>query len=137
VKKIQKLNVLTSAVLWTIWKTHNDLCFQGVRWTDVRMRDGSARGWCEIGGAATKTRRCRRTGGLGDRVEAKKIKTNAVVLEGARRPSTRFRVQCLFQSNGSVNLMIVTQDGDVLSQSGVRGDRVGFTDGALLMLVSK
>jgi hypothetical protein len=87
-----------------------------------------ARGWCEIGGAATKTRRCRRTGGLGDRVEAKKIKTNAVVLEGARRPSTRFRVQCLFQSNGSVNLMIVTQDGDVLSQSGVRGDRVGFTD---------
>jgi hypothetical protein len=44
-------------------------------------------------GSATKKGRHRRTGGLSDRVGAKKIKTNAVALEGATRPSTRSRVQ--------------------------------------------
>jgi hypothetical protein len=36
-KEYKSLNVLTSAVLWTIWKTRNDICFQGVQWTGLKM----------------------------------------------------------------------------------------------------
>jgi hypothetical protein len=28
-KKCRPLNVLCSAIMWTIWKSHNELCFQG------------------------------------------------------------------------------------------------------------
>jgi hypothetical protein len=28
-KKFKNLNVITTAALWSIWKSRNDLCFQG------------------------------------------------------------------------------------------------------------
>jgi hypothetical protein len=34
------LNVLSSAVLWSLWKLCNDLCFQVNQWKDVRMLAG-------------------------------------------------------------------------------------------------
>jgi hypothetical protein len=35
-KKFKVVNALTSAVLWTIWKLRNGLCFQGIKWTDPK-----------------------------------------------------------------------------------------------------
>jgi hypothetical protein len=31
-KNMGCVNVLTTAVLWTIWKMRNNMCFQGVCW---------------------------------------------------------------------------------------------------------
>jgi hypothetical protein len=36
-KKIKSLNILTSAMMWNIWKTCNDLCFQNVKWTSMKV----------------------------------------------------------------------------------------------------
>lgn len=30
------LNMCTSAILWSLWKLRNAICFQGAKWTDVR-----------------------------------------------------------------------------------------------------
>jgi hypothetical protein len=32
-KKYKNANIVTSAMLWTLWKFHNDLVFQGTHWT--------------------------------------------------------------------------------------------------------
>jgi hypothetical protein len=39
-KKFRVHNVLTSAVIWSIWKTRNNLCFQGAVWTKVEAMLG-------------------------------------------------------------------------------------------------
>jgi hypothetical protein len=36
-KKFKAHNVLTTAVIWSIWKTGNNLCFQGVCWSRVEV----------------------------------------------------------------------------------------------------
>jgi hypothetical protein len=39
--KHAELNVFTSAVLWTLWKSRNVLCFQGLCWTNLeKMMSG-------------------------------------------------------------------------------------------------
>jgi hypothetical protein len=35
-KKLNCLNVLTTAVFWIIWKFRNEMCFQGRKWTGVK-----------------------------------------------------------------------------------------------------
>ena len=35
-KKHTVLNMCTSAFLWSLWKLRNNICFQGVIWSDVR-----------------------------------------------------------------------------------------------------
>jgi hypothetical protein len=35
--KFKCLNVLTTAVLWAIWKSHSDLCFQNMQWTGMKV----------------------------------------------------------------------------------------------------
>jgi hypothetical protein len=35
-KKYKFVNIVTSAMLWTLWKFRNDLVFQGARWTGMR-----------------------------------------------------------------------------------------------------
>jgi hypothetical protein len=39
-KKYRMLNVLSSAVLWTLWKSQNVLCFQDRQWRDLRELAG-------------------------------------------------------------------------------------------------
>jgi hypothetical protein len=39
-KKFRIHNVLTSAVIWSIWKTRNNLCFQGAVWIKVEAMMG-------------------------------------------------------------------------------------------------
>jgi hypothetical protein len=39
-KRFKLLNVLTSAALWTSWKTRNELCFQGKQWVSLRPLAG-------------------------------------------------------------------------------------------------
>jgi hypothetical protein len=39
-KKLKSLNVLTTTVFWTIWKFRNELCFQGRRWTGMKVLMG-------------------------------------------------------------------------------------------------
>jgi hypothetical protein len=39
-KRFSMLNMLSSAVLWSLWKLRNDLCFQVNQWKDVRMLVG-------------------------------------------------------------------------------------------------
>ena len=34
-KKYKAVNVFTTAVLWTLWKVRNELCFQGLIWTGM------------------------------------------------------------------------------------------------------
>jgi hypothetical protein len=34
-QNLADMNVLSSAVLWTLWKTRNNLCFQGMCWTKL------------------------------------------------------------------------------------------------------
>jgi hypothetical protein len=34
-RKHDDMNMLSSAVLWTLWKTRNNLCFQGMCWTKL------------------------------------------------------------------------------------------------------
>jgi hypothetical protein len=36
-KKFSTLNMITSAVLWSIWKLRNDLCFQRIGWRSMEM----------------------------------------------------------------------------------------------------
>jgi hypothetical protein len=36
-KKYLVTNVISSAVLWSLWKLRNDICFQGVVWLGMRM----------------------------------------------------------------------------------------------------
>jgi hypothetical protein len=36
-KKYIALNVLTTAVFWTLWKMRNDLYFQGLSWTGANV----------------------------------------------------------------------------------------------------
>jgi hypothetical protein len=49
-KKYRTLNVLTTAVFWTLWKMRNDLCFQGLSWTGghvlLRRSAKMLRDWC-------------------------------------------------------------------------------------------
>jgi hypothetical protein len=35
-KNHELTNVLSSAVIWSIWKLRNELCFQGVPWTRMK-----------------------------------------------------------------------------------------------------
>jgi hypothetical protein len=39
-KKYNIVNIFSIVVLWTIWKTRNDLCFQGTCWLRVEMMFG-------------------------------------------------------------------------------------------------
>jgi hypothetical protein len=32
---VSEVNVCTSGVLWALWKTHSDMCFQGLHWTGI------------------------------------------------------------------------------------------------------
>jgi hypothetical protein len=36
-KKYKILNVVTSAALWSIWKSRNDSCFQEARWIGMKI----------------------------------------------------------------------------------------------------
>ena len=36
-KKFLVPNVISSAVLWSLWKLRNEICFQGVVWLGMRM----------------------------------------------------------------------------------------------------
>jgi hypothetical protein len=50
-KRFRVHNVLTSAMVWSIWKTRNNLCFQGTVWTKVEAvlactPSSSGAGWC-------------------------------------------------------------------------------------------
>jgi len=36
-KKFMVCNIVSSAVLWVIWKLRNALCFQGVPWMGMKM----------------------------------------------------------------------------------------------------
>jgi hypothetical protein len=36
-KNYKVYNVLTTALIWSIWKTRNNLCFQGVVWAKVEV----------------------------------------------------------------------------------------------------
>jgi hypothetical protein len=50
IKKYRTLNVLTTAVFWTLWNMRNDLCFQGLSWTGghvlLRRSAKMLRDWC-------------------------------------------------------------------------------------------
>jgi hypothetical protein len=35
-KKFMICNIVTSVVLWVLWKLHNSLCFQGVPWLGMK-----------------------------------------------------------------------------------------------------
>jgi hypothetical protein len=35
-KKYKEVNMCTAALLWTLWKSRNDLVFQGAKWTGMR-----------------------------------------------------------------------------------------------------
>ena len=35
-KKNSALNITYTAVLWSLWKLHNDMCFQGKAWPGVK-----------------------------------------------------------------------------------------------------
>jgi hypothetical protein len=39
-KNLKAVNVLTTAVIWCIWKVRNDICFQGTCWTGMRKLFG-------------------------------------------------------------------------------------------------
>jgi hypothetical protein len=74
-KKYKMLNVLSSPVLWTLWKSRNILCFQDNQW-----RDFVGAGWAmctdaaRLAGAA-KTRRGCRSGRMDTGAGKKKIKS--------------------------------------------------------------
>jgi hypothetical protein len=36
-EKLMCLNVTSAAVIWSIWKTRNNMCFQGLCWSKVEM----------------------------------------------------------------------------------------------------
>jgi hypothetical protein len=48
-KKFKLINICTSAVLWSLWRTRNDMIFQGICWSGMRkvMRRcaGTLRNW--------------------------------------------------------------------------------------------
>lgn len=50
-KKHLITNVVSSAVIWSIWKLRNEICFQGVVWTGFvsRVWFGRERRWCWFG----------------------------------------------------------------------------------------
>jgi hypothetical protein len=79
-KKSKCLNVLTSAVMWTIWKTRNDLCFQDVQYEGVVPVLCKNVGTLEI---YTKTRRSHKPGGTVSRAGKDRRKTTKVALESA------------------------------------------------------
>jgi hypothetical protein len=41
-KKLKSLNLLTTAVFWTIWQFRNEMCFQGRQWLGMKMLMGNA-----------------------------------------------------------------------------------------------
>jgi hypothetical protein len=41
-KKYKFVNLCTAAMLWRLWKSHNELVFQGVQWTRMKK----ILGWC-------------------------------------------------------------------------------------------
>jgi hypothetical protein len=43
-KKFSALNVTNAAVLWTIWKSRNDMCFHGVQWKKMEKIFGRCAG---------------------------------------------------------------------------------------------
>jgi hypothetical protein len=43
-KKFSALNVTNAAVLWTIWKSRNATCFQGVQWKKMEKIYGRCAG---------------------------------------------------------------------------------------------
>jgi hypothetical protein len=43
-KKIDDDNVINAAVLWSIWESRNDMCFQGVHWRKMEKLYGRCAG---------------------------------------------------------------------------------------------
>jgi hypothetical protein len=56
-RKCKILNVVTSAALWSIWKTRNAICFQGMRWTGMRALFIKCARICSNGDYYTRKRR--------------------------------------------------------------------------------
>jgi hypothetical protein len=36
-KKFKVLNICTTAIMWSLWKLRNEICFQGVKWRGMQV----------------------------------------------------------------------------------------------------